>query len=266
MVDHREPVSQQSDADRPDLPWSARTRFWVSLLLLGHLFCLVITSLAAVEPRSQLSVDLHRIIQPYCQAMYLEHGYRFFAPEPGPSHIVRYIVTRQSGETVSGQFPDRDEIWPRLLYHRWFMLSETIFRHVADTFSEEDLNTRVQEMEQEISDLLEQGNPRAAEDLEFQLQRNIDAQERMARMRDRLVADVGQMLLKRYDGVSVQMTMLTRVIPPPADTERGIPLDDDRYLPEQLQVNLGTINTGSDEIESIEPQQTTGQGRGEPSN
>ncbi|MGI9515527.1 MAG: hypothetical protein ACR2NP_00645 [Pirellulaceae bacterium] len=265
MVDHREPAPQ-TEPERPEFPWSRRMRFWVSLLLLGHLFCLVITPLAAVEPRSQLSVDLHRVIQPYCQALYLEHGYRFFAPEPGPSHIVQYRVTDQSGEIITGQFPDRDQIWPRLLYHRWFMLSETTFRHVAETLGDEELESRVQEMREEISDLLEQGNPRAAEELEFQLQRNLQDQALMTEMRDRLVADVGQMLMDRYNGVSVQLRMLTRVIPPPADIARGIPLDDPRFLPEDLSVDLGTINTGSSEIETIEPQESVGQGGGEPSN
>ena len=38
--------------------------------------------------------------------------------------------------------------------------------------------------------------------------------------------------------------------------KRGIKLDDDRYLPEEFQVDLGVVNTGSSEIETIEPQET----------
>ncbi len=263
MADQNEPGPQPAEPAAAEFSWNSRTRFWVSLLLLAHLFCLVITPLAAVEPRSQLSLDLHRLIQPYCQAMYLEHGYRFFAPEPGPSHIVRYVVTDHSGETISGHFPDRDRLWPRQLYHRWFMLSESIFRHVADTLTDEQLQERQKEMEDEISELLEQGNPRAAEELEFQLQRNLRDHDRLVQMRDKLLQDVGQVLLERHNGVSVEMTMVTRVIPTPADVMRGLELDDDRYLPEDLWVDLGVVNTGSDEIESIEPKENVQQGGGE---
>lgn len=64
-------------------------------------------------------------MQWYLDALYINHGYHFFAPSPGPGHIVRYRVSDDDGQTiVEGEFPDRDAYWPRLRYHRHFMLSD----------------------------------------------------------------------------------------------------------------------------------------------
>jgi hypothetical protein len=59
--------------------------------------------------------------------MYLNHGYAFFAPDPGPNHLVDYKVEFADGRpAVSGRFPDLSKERPRLLYHRHFMLSEAL--------------------------------------------------------------------------------------------------------------------------------------------
>ncbi len=47
-----------------------------------------------------------------------------FSPNPGPSHLFHYTLTLPDGTTRRGYFPNREEHWPRLLYHRYFMLSE----------------------------------------------------------------------------------------------------------------------------------------------
>jgi hypothetical protein len=78
----------------------------------------------AMPPNSQLSAAVAGLIQPYMDILSLGNGYRFFAPEPGPSHLVRYEVTLKDGTLKQGVFPDRSQHQPRLLYHRYFMLSE----------------------------------------------------------------------------------------------------------------------------------------------
>jgi hypothetical protein len=99
---------------------------------------------------------LRDTMKPYSQWMYLDHGYFFFAPNPGPSHLVQCQFAPSppatnsnvsqdaeprkadaTSEIPSSQFPDRKEQWPRLLYHRYFMLSEFYNsrfapRHVTD--------------------------------------------------------------------------------------------------------------------------------------
>ena len=55
---------------------------------------------------------------------YLNHGYQFFAPDPAGSNLIRYQVFDSGGaEIAAGQFPNLDEQWPRLLYHRHMMLA-----------------------------------------------------------------------------------------------------------------------------------------------
>lgn len=76
------------------------------------------TSPAADVPREWLA--------PYVEFAYLNHGYFFFAPDPGPSHLIDCQLTFADGERASLRFPDRTAQWPRLLYHRHFMLSENL--------------------------------------------------------------------------------------------------------------------------------------------
>ena len=87
---------------------------------------MIIAPLADPPPSSQLSRRLARIARPYLQATALDNGYRFFAPNPGPSHLVRYELYHPDGSRDDHVFPNREEHFPRLLYHRHFMLSETI--------------------------------------------------------------------------------------------------------------------------------------------
>lgn len=64
------------------------------------------------------------LLSPYIELAYLNHGYFFFAPEPGPSHLMECRLEMPDASQVSVTFPDRRKQWPRLLYHRHFMLAE----------------------------------------------------------------------------------------------------------------------------------------------
>lgn len=63
-------------------------------------------------------------LAPYIELAYLNHGYFFFAPEPGPSHLMECLLEMPDASQVSITFPDKRKQWPRLLYHRHFMLAE----------------------------------------------------------------------------------------------------------------------------------------------
>jgi hypothetical protein len=115
----------------PPESWSPRTKWIVTILLLWHVTA-VFVGPAAVDPTSGLVLNIFQIYRPYLDALSLNHGYHFFAPEPGPSHLVRYELVLQDGSKRTGYFPNKDEQWPRLRYHRHFMLSE----HLAQ-FAEE---------------------------------------------------------------------------------------------------------------------------------
>jgi hypothetical protein len=64
-------------------------------------------------------------MQWYLDALYMNQGHSFFAPQVGPGHMIRYQLLDQSGHEIEhGDFPSRKEHWPRLLYHRYFMLAD----------------------------------------------------------------------------------------------------------------------------------------------
>ncbi len=76
-------------------------------------------------------------LAPYIEFAYLNHGYFFFAPEPGPSHLMDCRLTLPDQQQVSLTFPDKHKQWPRLLYHRHFMLAEFLHQLHVPPFDEE---------------------------------------------------------------------------------------------------------------------------------
>lgn len=77
----------------------------------------------SVSPSSDLVRSAWNVCQPYLEGLYLNHGYHFFAPEPGESTLLAFVAERPDGTVVRGRIPAR-ETQPRLLYHRYFMLTE----------------------------------------------------------------------------------------------------------------------------------------------
>ncbi len=76
---------------------------------------------------------LNKTLRHYANLLFINHGYDFFSPDPGVSHLVRYEVYSDAGEKLaSGQFPHRGEQWPRLFYHRHMMLVEQLFEPGGD--------------------------------------------------------------------------------------------------------------------------------------
>jgi hypothetical protein len=77
--------------------------------------------------RSRLFGGMLELMAPYIQAVDLNHGYQFFAPQPDASHLVFYRAEfDDQREPIEGRFPDLTQQWPRQYYHRHFMLSEML--------------------------------------------------------------------------------------------------------------------------------------------
>jgi len=110
------------------------SRTWrvvISLLLVIHLLAVFAPPFALMTSGplgpSPTAEALLQALRPYIDFAYLNHGYAFFAPDPGPSHLVRARLEFADGrEPVEERFPDLRRQWPRLLYHRHFMLSEQL--------------------------------------------------------------------------------------------------------------------------------------------
>src|SRR5262249_5848411 len=78
-------------------------------------------------PPSPAIDPIRQALQPYIAAMFLDHGYFFFAPNPGPNHLVDYKLEFADGRPpLEGRFPNLATERPRLLSHRYFMLSEAL--------------------------------------------------------------------------------------------------------------------------------------------
>lgn len=110
--------------------WSPVVQWIVSGMLAFHILAVFMPPFAfqtaPVQGMGSPVADAAlQVLAPYVDLMYLNHGYAFFAPDPGPSHLVRAKLEFADGrEATEITFPDLERHWPRLLYHRYFMLSE----------------------------------------------------------------------------------------------------------------------------------------------
>ena len=105
-------------------PVGSGVRLLVSALLVWHLAAILVGPFSL--PPTVMGDRLHPVFRPYLGATYLDHSYKFFAPDPGPSHLVRYDLEFTDGTHRGSAFPSLTDEWPRLFYHRHFMLSEFI--------------------------------------------------------------------------------------------------------------------------------------------
>jgi len=158
---------------------------------------------------------LSETMKPCSQWLYMNHGYFFFAPNPGPSHLIQCSLSSRSETGLSENepfqtlfLPDRMEHWPRLLYHRYFMLSEFYTSRYAPEQVTEELKKDLEFM------------PRWAFDKEIydQIQSSIVASLKHSRGKEkvqlrrveRLLPEVHQVL---REGWSLNDPRLTVVLP-----------------------------------------------------
>jgi hypothetical protein len=193
-----------SVATASPLVWGRRTRAVASVLIAVHALALLVGPLSV--PASILGGFLQRFYRPYLEITYLNHGYKFFGPDPGPSHLVRYDLELVDGSHRTGTFPDRAEHWPRLLYHRHFMLSETIMNFAGP------------------------GDPR----LPWEDQPLSQGQREFARA-------YARHLLAKHGARRVTLDLVEHLIPDPKDVLNGMKLDDSRLYRKR---RLGTYDAG----------------------
>src|SRR5947209_3354019 len=101
-----EPATAKADAVLP--VWG---KVLLSVLIALHVAALVSAPLAFIcrssGGGSPAAEAIASFFQPYASAFYFNHGYAFFAPDPGPNHLVDYTVEFDDGrEAKKGRFPD----------------------------------------------------------------------------------------------------------------------------------------------------------------
>ena len=236
------PTSVESESSRQaglDLGWSAGKRTIATVAILFYLLVVVIAPLSNPVASASFTAPIARLLSPLHRVLFLGHGYRFFGPDPGPSHIVFYTVTRADGEQIEGHFPDAHNNWPRLLYHRWFMLSETIFEEHRFTPDKVGFEQAQAALTVEIAAMRAAGKFDVVNRLE-NLRLDQERRYKNARTRiDDLVNSLATYLADEYEGVDVKLFVRERLIAGPLDVAGGIKLDDERYLTPPIPIGPG---------------------------
>ncbi len=104
--------------------WPLAVRLFSSAGILLYLLAVALPPLAGPPPASELANVILQPFRPLVGAMSLSHGYRFFAPNPGPGHSIQWTLVTAGGRTLKGVLPDAETDSPRLLYHPRFMIPE----------------------------------------------------------------------------------------------------------------------------------------------
>lgn len=165
--------------------WSTFGRGTATAFILLYLLHVAMPPLAGPPPSSALAATLIQPLRPLVGALYLGHGYRFFAPDPGPGHAIRWSMRMPDGSTRVGMLPDPAVDRPRLLYHRRFMIAEKISGMVPSADAPPDVR-----------------------------------REARARWQP-LVMGVAGRLLRREGGSEVELTMVEFDLPTPEDSIAG---------------------------------------------
>jgi hypothetical protein len=72
-----------------------------------------------------LAVAQRRPMQWYLDALFLNQGHSFFAPEVGPGNLISFELYDRNGKVIeTGELPNTKDFRPRLRYHRHFMLAD----------------------------------------------------------------------------------------------------------------------------------------------
>lgn len=209
---------------------------WLVLIAIAGHFAAVLAEPIRFFSQSETQVAPYAAtwrasLAPYVEWLYLDHGYFFFAPNPGPNHLVGARILPPTdpiraepllsgvpvdlSRDVDAYFPDRRAQWPRLLYHRYFMLSE----FYNSSFAPFELP------EADRADLL--FVDRWKQDRQFYTQ---------------LSGSIAHALSHRWKADSVELMRLERALPLPEKILReGGRLDDPRgleRLPESLPTDI----------------------------
>ena len=241
------------DAGQVASSWPAWAKALASLLIGFHLLAVLMAPLTMFAPSEALTVPVRNAVAPYQHATYLDHGYQFFAPDPGPSHFVQYIVITQDGERIEGRFPDRDKHWPRLHYHRWFMLSERVYAINDQIMSDEELKAAYADIDRAIREADMNRNVEAVQYFNREKRLLMENNDRLREQSNRLTVAIQNDLAKRYDVRSVQLFAVERTLPRPYQvTTEKRKLTDPEFLPLERRIELKEVEEKKNDAEEIQ--------------
>lgn len=221
------------DSPEPQSTVSPTVKRVASCAILFYLFVLILGPLSNPVGSEHLTRPLAEKVKPIHHALFLGHGYRFFAPDPGPSHLVEYEITKKDGTEIKGRFPDRDDsshAFPRLQYHRWFMLSETIWSEHSMTPPEADFLQEMKRLESLALEKKVAGHHNTASRISAEVEERKRSYKSTRKRIDDMVRAVARNLIEIHDGEKIRLVVREREIPYPVDVEEGVKLDDPKFL------------------------------------
>jgi hypothetical protein len=221
--------------------WGLVARGFVSVWLAYHVLAMFVSPWA-VPPTSSLAVAIQGNVAHYQTLLYLNHGYRFFAPDPGPASIVGFTITKADGSQFTGIFPDRYAInrdYPRLNYHRWFMWSETLGRMFGQWVSPAEFARYIELEQVRVAELRQQGLAVEADRLVADLEEDRRVWEESEVARKRILAPLARVLLQRHQGQEIRLTLNRRMIPSLSEARAGMQPSDARLLEPERAFELG---------------------------
>ena len=74
-------------------------------MLVAYLAAVIVPPLAGPPPASDLAMAALQPMRPLVGALFLGHGYRFFAPNPGPGHSIQWTMKMADGMNYNMAFP-----------------------------------------------------------------------------------------------------------------------------------------------------------------
>ena len=194
--------------------WSGGVKAAVSVLIAIHLLAVFSAPWGSPPPASELAEEVGRRFHPYTQTLAIDNGYRYFAPDPLPSFIVRYTLKNADGSETNGEFPDRTTQRPRLHYHRHLILADTMSKWVAAA-------------------------PNLPADIVLTPAEREEYEHRRERTQTLLRSVADHLLAVNPDAQSVEMVLHEHAIPAPKDILNGVELTDESLY--KTSINIGVF-------------------------
>ena len=227
-----QPSTPSDNLNRLGTPpqWPRPARTIATVLILIYLLIVVIGPLANPVASKYFSGPIARQLAPAHRILFLGHGYRFFGPDPGPTHRLVYRGVKNDGSKFEGYFPDRRSQSPRLLYHRWFMLSETLFIEHANQADPQIFQNRQAEYERQAARLASEHQTNQLRQLKLERQLELRYYQRASERVDILASSVARVLLERHQASSIELFGQERSIPFPEEVADGLKLNSEQLL------------------------------------
>lgn len=243
--------------------WPLPVRVSALIAILSYLTVMVWAPLTTPVGAPHLTSKVEELIAPAQHALFLRHGYRFFAPDPGPTHALVYEIEMADGAKTEGYFPDRENTAPRLMYHRWFMLSETLFREASQLPTEQGIKERVQRYEALIGSFKQQGKTDLIEALEAERDAEMDQVRKSQQRCETMLKATARVLLNRFGGSadssvqpkSIRLWIQSRDQPTAEESIAGMELTDP-VLMSRVEVGFYEAKTLLGATENMTPGQS----------